>query len=93
MYQQAVRYGYQQLKLLEQDCVLSGFFNYMNDRSLLLKSKCEAKNIEEFIAFTNLTRTLATRAAFMATATHKLYKSSTLTTNQKINDLLGTHIH
>lgn len=36
---------------------------------------------------------MAARACTMINATQKIYKSSQLTTNQKINDLLGTHIH
>lgn len=76
MYQQAVRYAYQQLKMLEQDSVLTGFLNYLNDKDLLLKSKCSAKTIDEFVSFNNLSHTLAARAAAIISATHKLYKSS-----------------
>ena len=72
---------------------MTGFFNYLNDKNLLLKSKCEAKTVEEFLSFNNLSHTLAARAAAIINITHKLYKSSNKTSKEKINDRFGTHIH
>ena len=52
----------------------------------LLKSKCPAKKIDEFIHFENLTQTLATRASFLIMQTKKLMNESNLTEKQKHNE-------
>lgn len=38
--------------------------SYLNDIPMLINSKCTATTVAEFLTFGNLTRTMATRAAY-----------------------------
>lgn len=58
----------------------------MNYIPRLVKSKCIAENITEFINFQNLAQTLATRAAFYVLQAKKLMKDPNFSEKQKQNE-------
>jgi len=66
--------------------------SYLNDIPMLIKSKCTATTVAEFLTFGNLTRTLATRAAYYVHKTNKALKSSTASIKLQQNDLFAVQI-
>jgi len=58
----------------------------MNYTPRLVKSKCIAENVEDFVNFGNLTQTMATRAAFYIMQAKKLLKNPNYTEKQKHNE-------
>jgi acyl-CoA oxidase len=64
MFQQSARGIIGQLKLLEQNKKPKGYFEYMNELSILLGLKCKATNIDEFLHHDNLTACLKVRSAY-----------------------------
>lgn len=52
------------MKEVEQDRTQKGLMSYLNDIPMLINSKCTATTVAEFLTFGNLTRTMATRAAY-----------------------------
>jgi hypothetical protein len=88
--QQSAKYLYKQLKAIEKDKTLKGVFTYMNDMQLLLKAKCSATNVTEFLSFKNLTRTLQTRAAFNLQKTWDFFKNPKIAMKVKANELYAT---
>ena len=66
--------------------------SYLNDIPMLIKSKCTATTVAEFLTFANLTRTLATRAAYYVNQTNNLEKTSNASAKEKKNDLFALHV-
>jgi hypothetical protein len=60
--------------------------------SLLLASHCRATTEDEFLTFSNLTRTLSTRACFYVNQTMKLLKESKLTETEKANERYALNV-
>ena len=86
MYQQSARYIFKQLKRLDKEKQLQGFFQYMNYMTRLVNSKCAAKDVNEFVNFESLTQTLATRASHYILETKELMMDPDFTDKQKNNE-------
>lgn len=69
---------------------MKGAFTYMNDMELLLKAKCSATNVTEFLSFKNLTRTLQTRAAYNLQKTWNFVRNPKIHPKVKTNELYST---
>ena len=65
---------------------------YLNDIQALITSKCAATTVQEFLTFSNLTRTMATRAAYYVNLTNQLLKKSGASAKEKQNDLFALQV-
>jgi len=86
MYQQSARYIFKQLKQLDKEKQLRGFFQYMNYMDRLINSKCAAKDVKEFVNLENLTQTMATRASFYILECKELMRDPEFTEKKKNNE-------
>jgi len=65
---------------------------YLNDIQALITSKCTATTVKEFLTFSNLTHTMATRAAYYVNLTNQLLKKSGASAKEKQNDLFALQV-
>ena len=85
MYQQSARYIFKQLKRLNKEKQLRGYFQYMNYMLHLVNSRA-ATTVNEFVNFESLTQTLAARASHYILETKELMMDPDFTDKQKNNE-------
>ena len=70
----------------------TGYFAYINDIENVLNIKCDAKSVDEFLAWENLEKTMAIRSLYLVRHTAKLHSETKLSSKTKTNELFALEV-